>query len=104
MSNETQATIEANKSAREALEAQIKALSAENAELMAKQRKVFEMKVSEKGAVSVYGLGRFPVTLYKDQWLDVIFANSAEIIAFIKATEAQQVKNQKSYVPPKKEK
>jgi len=26
------------------------------------------MKVSEKGGVSVYGLGRFPVTLYKEQW------------------------------------
>jgi hypothetical protein len=25
-------------------------------------------KVSEKGAVSVYGLGRFPVTLYQEQW------------------------------------
>jgi hypothetical protein len=29
------------------------------------------MKVSEKGAVSVYGMGRFPVTLYKEQWLKV---------------------------------
>jgi hypothetical protein len=27
------------------------------------------MKVSEKGAVSIYGMGRFPVTLYKEQWL-----------------------------------
>lgn len=26
------------------------------------------LKVSEKGALSVYGLGRFPVTLYKEQW------------------------------------
>ena len=28
----------------------------------------FSMKVSQKGALSVYGLGRFPVTLYKEQW------------------------------------
>jgi hypothetical protein len=39
--------------------------------------------VSEKGAVSVYGMGRFPVTLYKEQWL------SADIRAFIAANEAQ---------------
>ena len=30
------------------------------------------MKVSEKGAVSIYGMGRFPVTLYKEQWLKLL--------------------------------
>jgi hypothetical protein len=30
------------------------------------------LKVSEKGAVSVYGMGRFPVTLYKEQWLKLL--------------------------------
>ena len=46
------------------------------------------MKVSEKGAVSVYGMGRFPVTLYKEQWLRLLDM-SADIRAFIAANEAQ---------------
>jgi hypothetical protein len=31
-----------------------------------------EFRVSEKGAVSVYGLGRFPVTLYYEQWIRLL--------------------------------
>lgn len=46
------------------------------------------MKVSEKGAVSVYGMGRFPVTLYKEQWLKLLDM-SDEIRTFINANEAQ---------------
>ncbi len=46
------------------------------------------MKVSEKGAVSVYGMGRFPVTLYKEQWLRMM-GMADEIRAFITANEAQ---------------
>jgi hypothetical protein len=46
------------------------------------------MKVSEKGAVSIYGMGRFPVTLYKEQWLKLL-EMSADIRAFIAANEAQ---------------
>ena len=46
------------------------------------------MKVSEKGAVSVYGMGRFPVTLYKEQWLRLLDM-SADIRAFITANQAQ---------------
>ena len=46
------------------------------------------MKVSEKGAVSVYGMGRFPVTLYKEQWLKLLDM-SDDIRAFIAANEAQ---------------
>jgi hypothetical protein len=42
------------------------------------------MKVSEKGALSVYGMGRFPVTLYKEQWLRLL-AVADELEAFIKA-------------------
>ena len=40
------------------------------------------MKVSEKGAVSVYGLGRFPVTLYQEQWQKLL-AMADDIKAFI---------------------
>ena len=46
------------------------------------------MKVSEKGAVSVYGMGRFPVTLYKEQWLKLLNM-SDEILAFIAENEAR---------------
>jgi hypothetical protein len=44
------------------------------------------MKVSEKGAVSIYGLGRFPVTLYKEQW-ERLLDRADEIRAFIKAND-----------------
>jgi hypothetical protein len=44
------------------------------------------MKVSDKGAVSVYGMGRFPVTLYKEQWLRLLDM-ADEIRAFIAANE-----------------
>jgi hypothetical protein len=44
--------------------------------------------VSEKGALSVYGMGRFPVTLYKEQWLRLLDM-SDDIRAFIKANDAQ---------------
>jgi hypothetical protein len=45
-------------------------------------------KVSEKGAVSVYGLGRFPVTLYVEQW-NRILSNAAELRAFIEANKSK---------------
>ncbi|MGD0578200.1 MAG: hypothetical protein ABSC08_04665 [Bryobacteraceae bacterium] len=44
------------------------------------------LKVSEKGGVSVYGLGRFPVTLYREQW-EKLLAMSDEIKAFIAANK-----------------
>lgn len=46
------------------------------------------MKVSEKGGVSVYGMGRFPVTLYKEQWLKLLDM-SDDIRAFISANETE---------------
>jgi hypothetical protein len=45
------------------------------------------IKVSEKGGVSVYGLGRFPVTLYKDQWTKLLDV-ADDIRAFIRSNEA----------------
>jgi len=47
---------------------ELERLKAENAALKARSPRSSSLKVSEKGAVSVYGLGRFPVTLYKEQW------------------------------------
>lgn len=45
------------------------------------------MKVSEKGALSVYGMGRFPVTLYKEQWLKLLDM-AEDIRAFIAANDS----------------
>ncbi len=47
-------------------------LRAENENLKRLERARVKLKVSEKGAVSLYGLGRFPVTLYKEQWLKLL--------------------------------
>lgn len=44
------------------------------------------LKVSEKGAVSIYGIGRFPVTLYQEQWKKLL-VQSAAILAFIEANK-----------------
>jgi hypothetical protein len=45
------------------------------------------MKVSQKGAISVYGMGRFPVTLYADQWtrLDDELIQTGQLADFIDA-------------------
>lgn len=48
--------------------------------------KKITLKVSEKGAVSAYGLGRFPVTLYAEQW-DKLLAEAEAIKAFIQANK-----------------
>jgi hypothetical protein len=55
------------------LKQEIERLKAENAELKSKpSRGTLSMKVSEKGALYVYGMGRFPVTLYKEQWTKLL--------------------------------
>ena len=69
------------------LKAQIERLRAENAALKKGASSGIRMKVSEKGALSVYGMGRFPVTLYKEQWLKLLNM-SDDIRAFIAANEA----------------
>jgi hypothetical protein len=66
------------------LKAEIARLRAENEALKRPQRGKLSMKISEKGALSVYGMGRFPVTLYKEQWLKVL-SIADEIKAFIEA-------------------
>jgi len=62
--------------------------ASENAALKKGASSNIRMKVSEKGAVSVYGMGRFPVTLYKEQWLKLL-GMADDIRAFIAANEAQ---------------
>jgi hypothetical protein len=72
----------------EDLKSQIERLMAENEALKRTSSKGLSMKVSEKGALSVYGLGRFPVTLYKEQWLRLL-EMTEDIHAFIKQNETQ---------------
>jgi hypothetical protein len=66
----------------EDMEAELKRLREENERLKKRTAKGVSMKVSEKGAVSVYGLGRFPVTLYQEQWTKLLDM-ADEIRAFI---------------------
>jgi hypothetical protein len=63
-------------------------LRAENEALKQKRNAAVSMKVSEKGAVSVYGLGRFPVTLYQEQWQKLL-SMAEEIKAFIAENRAR---------------
>jgi hypothetical protein len=72
----------------EELKAELERLRNENASLKKGTVKAGAMKVSEKGGVSVYGMGRFPVTLYKEQWLKLLDL-SEEIRAFIAAHESE---------------
>jgi hypothetical protein len=69
----------------EELRVELERLRAEN-EALKRPRGQTSLKVSEKGALSVYGLGRFPVTLYREQW-DKLLNMSDEIRQFIKAND-----------------
>lgn len=64
------------------VQAELERLRSENAALKGRAAKGLTLKVSEKGAVSVYGLGRFPMTLYKEQW-DKLLDMTEDIKAFI---------------------
>ena len=75
----------------EDLQAELERLRKENEALRAQARAKpgqFTIKVSEKGGVSVYGLGRFPVTLYKEQW-EKLLAMADDIRAFIREHEGE---------------
>ncbi len=72
----------------EDLQAELERLKAENAALKSQKpaRGTLSMKVSEKGALSIYGMGRFPVTLYKEQWTKLL-SITEEIKEFIKQND-----------------
>jgi hypothetical protein len=70
------------------MKAELERLRAENAKLKSKDSVGLSLKVSEKGAVSLYGMGRFPVTLYKEQWLRIL-ASAPEIEAFIRENDSK---------------
>jgi hypothetical protein len=70
------------------LEAEVERLRAENEALKKRSERSVSLKVSEKGGVSVYGLGRFPVTLYKEQWSKLLDM-ADDIRRFIKENDAR---------------
>ena len=71
----------------EDLKNELERLRNENAALKKGAATGITMKVSEKGGLSVYGMGRFPVTLYKEQWVKLLDM-SEDIRSFIKSNEA----------------
>ena len=66
---------------------ELERLRAENARLKGQSGRGITMKISEKGGLSVYGLGRFPVTLYKEQWTKLLAA-ADDIRSFLKDNDA----------------
>jgi len=72
----------------EDLKAELERLKAENEKLKSSTaaKKDITFKVSQKGAVSVYGMGRFPVTLYKEQWHRLL-EKKDDLLTFIKDNE-----------------
>ena len=72
----------------EDLKAELERLKAENAALKQRRSRAVSIKASEKGAVSVYGLGRFPVTLYKEQW-EKLLDMADDIRAFINENQGK---------------
>jgi hypothetical protein len=72
----------------EDVQTELARLRAENEALKQRRSSAISMKVSEKGAVSVYGLGRFPVTLYQEQWVKLL-ATADDIKAFIEENRSK---------------
>lgn len=70
--------------------AELLRLRAENAALKARKGGGISWKVSEKGGLSVYGLGKWPVTLYREQW-ERLLAHAPQILEFI-ADNADELK------------
>ncbi len=71
----------------EDIQAELTRLRAENESLKQAGSRGISLKVSQKGAVSLYGMGRFPVTLYKEQWLKILEMNEV-IRNFIKDNDS----------------
>ena len=72
----------------EDMKAELERLRAENEALKAKDRRGTYLRVSEKGGVSLYGMRRFPVTFYREEW-ERILGMGEEIRSFIREHSAE---------------
>jgi hypothetical protein len=72
----------------EDMKSEVARLKEENERLKARQSRAVSLKVSEKGGLSVYGLGRFPVTLYKEQWTTLLDM-ADDIRAFLQENDSR---------------
>jgi|SRR5215510_5915681 len=89
----TQTNSKDTKTSNADLLARLAQLEAENAKLKQAQQARLSLKVSEKRAVSLYGCGRFPVTLYREQWRRVL-GMSETILKFIQDNDDKLAKKQ----------
>ena len=72
----------------EEMRAELERLRAENEALKEKKKQGLRLQVSQKGAVSLYGIRRFPITFYADEW-DTVLSKSDDIRAFIADHESE---------------
>ena len=72
----------------EEMQAELERLRAENEGLKAKKTQEMRLQVSQKGAVSLYGIRRFPITFYADEW-DTVLGMADEVRAFISKHETE---------------
>jgi hypothetical protein len=67
---------------------ELERLRAENEALKAKQTRQLRLQVSQKGAVSLYGIRRFPITFYAEEW-DTVLGMADEVRSFIQENESE---------------
>ncbi|MAE95545.1 MAG: hypothetical protein CL910_12875 [Deltaproteobacteria bacterium] len=72
----------------EEVQAELERLRAENEKLKAEKQKAIRLQVSQKGGVSLYGIRRFPITFYADEW-DRILGMADDVRAFIAEHEGE---------------
>ena len=72
----------------EDLKAEIERLRAENVALKEGAKKVLRLQVSVKGGASLYGIRRFPITFYKDEW-ETVLDMADDIRAFLKEHDGE---------------
>lgn len=71
----------------EDLQAEIERLRAENESLKSRPARALRLQVSAKGGVSLYGIRRFPITFYADEW-ETVLGMAGEIQKFIRENES----------------
>jgi hypothetical protein len=74
--------------ANEEMQAELERLRAENEGLKARKTQERRLQVSQKGAVSLYGIRRFPITFYADEW-DIILGMADEVRTFISQHDSE---------------